>query len=197
MEGIGGGHNTLLHLGDQLFIEHASGLLVQRAIDGDDIALCQHLLQILHTSASNLLLKLGLKGLVVEVEELLAIECLQSSQNTLSDSSDGDGPDDLVLKIVLAFGDRCDIPIATRDLFVGWDKVADEDEDGHDDVFGNRDDVGAGDFGNSDASIGLVGGVKVDMIGSNTGSDGEFEVLGFGEAFGGQIARVEAGLPPS
>lgn len=192
MERIGGVH-ALLHLGDQLFIEHASGLLVQRAVDGDDIALCQHLFQILHTPASNLLLKLGLKGLIVEVEELLAIECLQSSQNTLPDSSDGDGPDDFVLEIVLAFGDCCDVPISTRNLFVGRDEVADEDEDGHDDVFGNRYDVGAGDFGNGDATIGLVGGVKVDMVGSNTGSDGEFKVLGFGEAFGGQIARMEAG----
>ena len=80
---------------------------------------------------------------------------------------------------------------------MGWDEVADEDEDGHDDVFGNGDDVGAGHFGNRDPSIGLVGGVEVDVIGSNTGSDGELEVLGFGEAFGRQVARVEAGWSSS
>ena len=114
---------------------------MQRAVDGNDIALCQHLFQILHTSASNLFLKLGLKGLVVEIEELLAVECLQSSQNTLSNSSHGDGTNHFVLEIVLAFGDGCNIPISTCDLFVGWDEVADEDEDGHDDVFGNGYDV--------------------------------------------------------
>ena len=185
--------STLLHLGDQFFIEHASSLFVQRAIDGDDVTLCQHLFQILHTSTSNLFFKFGFEGLVVEVEELFAIECLQSSQNTLSNSSDGNGADDFIFEIILAFGHCCDIPIATRDLFVSWDKVADKDEDGHDDVLGNGDDVGAGDFGNGDASIGLVGGVQVDMVGSNTGGDGEFEVFGLGEAFGGQVARVKAG----
>ena len=30
------------------------------------------------------------------------------------------------------------------------------------------------------------------MIGSDTGSDGEFEVLGFGETFGREVARMEA-----
>ncbi len=30
------------------------------------------------------------------------------------------------------------------------------------------------------------------MVGTNTRCDGEFELLGFGQAFGGQVARMEA-----
>lgn len=71
------------------------------------------------------------------------------------------------------------------------DKVADEGEDGHDDVFGDGDDIAAGDFGDSDTSVGLVGGVEINVVGANTGSDGDLELLCFGETLGSQVARVE------
>lgn len=61
-------------------------------------------------------------------------------------------------------------------------------------MFGDGDDVGARDFGDGDAAIGLVGGVEVDMVGADAGGDGEFEVFGLGEAFGGEVAGVEAGI---
>ena len=38
------GMHTLLHLGDQVFVEETLGFLVERAVDGDDVALGQHLL---------------------------------------------------------------------------------------------------------------------------------------------------------
>lgn len=31
---------TLLHLADQLLVEQTTGLLVERAVDGDEITLC-------------------------------------------------------------------------------------------------------------------------------------------------------------
>jgi len=58
------------------------------------------------------------------------------------------------------------------------DEVADEDENGHDDVFGYGDDVGAGDFCNGDTAIGLVRGIEVDVIRSDTSSNGKLELLG-------------------
>lgn len=73
------GDLTLLHLGDQFLVEQTFGLLVQWAVDSNHITLRQHLLQVVHTSAANLLLNLRLKRLVIEVEELLAVECLESS----------------------------------------------------------------------------------------------------------------------
>lgn len=52
-------------------------------------------------------------------------------------------------------------------------EVADKHQDGHDDVLGDGDDVGAGHFGDGDAAIGLVGCVEVDVVGANAGCDGD------------------------
>jgi hypothetical protein len=52
--------NTWLHLGDQLLVEETSSLLVEWAVNGNNITLRQHLLQVCDTSAANLLLNLGL-----------------------------------------------------------------------------------------------------------------------------------------
>jgi hypothetical protein len=183
---------TRLHLGDQLLVEETPGLLVERAVDGNNITLCQHLLQIRDTSATNLLLDLGLEGLVVEVQKLLAVERLETSQDTLSNPSNSDGTDNLALEIELVLGSGSDIPLTSLDLFVCGDEVADEDEDGHDDVLGDRDDVGAGDFSNGDAAIGRVRSVQVDVVGSNTSSDGKLQLLGLCETFGGEVTWVEA-----
>jgi hypothetical protein len=60
-------------------------------------------------------------------------------------------------------------------------------------VLGDGDDVGAGHLGDGDAAVGLVGGGQVDVVGADAGGDGDFEVLGLGEALRGQVAGVEAG----
>lgn len=183
---------TLLHLGDQLLVEHATGLLVQWAVDGDDIALSKHVLEVLNSSAANLLLLLGGKWLVVEVEELLAVEWLQSAEDTLADTANSDGTDDLAFEVVLVLGNLSDVPVTAGDLLVSWDEVSDKDEHGHDDVLGDGDDVGASDLSNGDTAIGLVGGVQVDMVGTNTGGHGELEVLRLGETLSGQVTWVES-----
>jgi hypothetical protein len=59
-------------------------------------------------------------------------------------------------------------------------------------VLGDGDDVGAGDLGNGDTAIGLVGGVEVDVVGADTSSDGDLEVLGLGEALSSKVTGVEA-----
>jgi hypothetical protein len=150
---------TLLHLADQLLVEQATGLLVQRAVDGDNIALGEHLLEGVNATAANLLFNLWLKWLVVKVEELLAVECSQTAEDTLSDTANSDGTNNLALEIKLVFGSSGDVPLTSLDLLVRRDEVADQDEDGHDDMLGDGDDVGAGNFGNGDTAVGLVGRV--------------------------------------
>ena len=59
-------------------------------------------------------------------------------------------------------------------------------------MFSNGDDIGPGDFCDGDAAVDLVGNVEINMVGSDTCGDGEFEVLGFAEAFFCQVAWVEA-----
>lgn len=176
---------TLLHLGNEVLVEETSGLLVQWAVDGNNITLSQHLFQAVYTSASDLFLELRLEWLVVEVQELLAIEWLQSAQHTLTNPTNGNGTDHLVLQVVLVLGHTSNIPVTALDHLVGRNEVSDKVEDGHDDVFGDGDDVRAGDLSDSYTAIGLVGCVQVDVVGTNTGSDGNFEVLGLGQSLGG------------
>jgi len=182
---------TLLHLGDQLLVEQASCLFVERAVDGDNIALSQHLLEILNTSAANLLLHLGFEGLVIKVQQLLAVEGLETAEHTLTNTTNSHGTDDLAFKIVFVLGNSCNVPVSSLDLFVGRDKVADEGEDGHDDMLSDGNDVAAGDFGDSDTAIGVVGGVQVNVVGANTSSDGNLQLLCFGETLGSEVTRVE------
>jgi hypothetical protein len=185
--------STGLHLGDEVLVEETTSLLVQGAVDGDHITLGEHLLEVVDATATNLLLGLGGEGLVVVVEELLAVEGLETAEDTLTDTADSDGTDDLALEIVLVLGDGGDIPVTVLDLLVGRDEVADQEEDGHDDVLRNRDDVGAGDLGNSDTAVGGVGGVQVNVVGTDTGSDSELELLGLGQTLSSQVTGVEGG----
>ena len=183
---------TLLHLGDQLLVEKTSGLLVERAVDGNNITLSQHLLKVFNTSAADFLFLFRAEGLVVEVQKLLAVEWLQSAEHTLTDTANSNGTDNLVLEVELVLGHGCDIPVSTFDLLVRGDEVSDEGQDRHNDVLGDGDNIATSDFGNGDAAIGLVGGVQVNVIRSNTGGDGNLQLLGLGQAFGGQVAGVEA-----
>lgn len=183
---------TLLHLGNELLVEEATGLVVQRAVDGDNITLCQHLLEAVDTAAANLLLNLGAEGLVVEVQKLLAVEGLETAQDTLSNTTNGDGTDDLVLKIVLVLGGTSDVPLTLHDLLVCGNKVTDEDEDGHDDVLGDGHDVGTGHLGDSNTAVGCVGSIEINMVGTDTSSDGNLQVLGLGKTLFCKVSGVEA-----
>ena len=183
---------TLLHFGDQFLVKQASSLVVQWAVDGDYIALSQHLLQVVYTSASNLFLKLRFKRLVIKVKQFLAVEWLESSQHALAYTPNGDCTHNLVLEIVFILSNSSDIPVSTGDLLMSWDEIANKGEDSHDNMLCHRHDVGASHFSNGDAPVSLVCSVEVDVIRPNTGSDCELELLSFGESFGGQVTWMEA-----
>lgn len=118
-------HLTLLHLGDEVLVEQTTSLLVQRAVDGNDITLSEHLLEVVNTAAADLLLDLRGERLVVVVEQLLAVERLETAQDTLTDAADSDSSDDLVLQIVLVLGNGSNVPFAVTDLLMGRNEVAD------------------------------------------------------------------------
>lgn len=75
---------------------------------------------------------------------------------------------------------------------MGRDEISDENENGHDDMLGNGNDVGAGDFGHGDSAVGLIGGIEVDMVRADASRDGELEFLGFGKTLRSEVAGVEA-----
>ncbi len=165
---------------------------MERAVDGNNIALGDQLLECVDTAAANLGLLLSAQGLVVIVQKLLAVEWLEPAQDTLANAANSDGSNNLALKIEFVLGGGGDVPVTGLDHLVRGDEVADEDKDGHDDVLGHGYDVGASDFGNGDTTVGLVRGIQVNMVRTNTSSDGKLEVLRLGETLGGQVAGVEA-----
>lgn len=59
-------------------------------------------------------------------------------------------------------------------------------------MLGDGDDVGTRDLGNSNATVGSVGSVQVNMVGADASGDGELQVLRLSETLGSQVARVEA-----
>lgn len=165
---------------------------MQRAVDGDNITLSEHLLKAVNATAANLLLDLGAQGLVVVVEQLLAVEGLQAAEHTLTDTANSDSTDNLALQVVLILGDSSDIPVTVADLVVSGDEVADQEEDGHDDVLSDGDNVGTGDLGHGNTTVGLVGGIEINVVGANTGSHSKLQLLGLGQTLSGEVSRVEA-----
>ena len=81
---------------------------------------------------------------VIKPEQLLAIEALQSLQYPVTDTSGANSSHDLAFEIVSATSNVGDCPVVADDLLMCWRVVADEGEDGHDNVFGDRDDVTSG-----------------------------------------------------
>ena len=56
----------------------------------------------------------GASGLVVEVQQLLALEGLEAAQHALADAAHRDGADDFSLEVVLVLGHGRHVPVAAR-----------------------------------------------------------------------------------
>jgi hypothetical protein len=186
---------TLLHLGDEVLVEQTAGLLVQWAVDGDYIALGKHLLEGVNTPAANLLLLGGVERLVVKVQKLLAVKSLETTEHTLADTANGNGTHDLVLEVVLVLRNRGNVPVASGNLLVSWDEVTDEEQDGHDNVLSDGNDVGSRDLGDGDTSVGLVCGIEIDVVGSDTSGNGNLQLLGLCQTLSSEVAGMEAIRP--
>jgi len=137
---------------------------VQGAIDGDNVALPEHLFETLHTSTPNLLLHLRFEGLVVKIEQLFAFEGPKPSEHTLTNSANSNRTDNFAFQVKFILGCCCHIPVSSLDLFMRGHEVSNEDEDGHDDMLSNRNNIGTCDFSHGDATVDLVCCVQVDMV---------------------------------
>ena len=182
--------STLLHPGELLGVDEATSTFIERAVDGEHVELGKEVLEIFATDSAGVLLEL-LVTLVVVVGELGAVEGLQSLENARANTSGAKGTNDLTFKVVGLTSYLSNVPVTFEVLSIGGNKVADENEDGHNDVLSDRDDVGASDL--VDRNVLLVGDIEIDVVGTDTGSDTTLEVLSGLEHLGGQVTRVEGG----
>lgn len=174
---------TRLHLADEFFVEETTSLLVERAVDGDDITLREHVFKLLHSSSLDSLGRLRGEVSVIEPQKLLAFEGLQSLQDSVSDPTTAYGTDNLTLEVKGVTSDVGNVPVIGLDLLMSWNKVANQKQDGHYHMFGNRHDVGAGNLSNSD--LPLVGSFKVNVVRSNTSGYTKFELRSLLHEFSG------------
>lgn len=58
-------------------------------------------------------------------------------------------------------------------------------------MFSNGDNIGTSHLGDGDTAVGFVGGIEVDVVRTNTSSDGELELLRLLETLLGEVAWVE------
>lgn len=137
---------------------------MQGTVDGNNVTLFHHILELFDTYTANFFRLLFTQRLVVEVEELLAVKRFKSAQDALTDTTNTNGTNDLVLEIILLLGDGSNIPVTSLHLLVGGNKVSNQYQDGHNNVLSNRDDITASDFGDRNTAISLVGKVKVDVV---------------------------------
>lgn len=122
---------TRLHLADEFFVEETTSLLMKRAVDGDDITLRDHVLKFLHSSSLDSLGRLSREASVIEPQKLLAIEGLQSLQDSVPDSTTAYGTDNLTLEVKGITSNFGNVPVVGLDLLVSWNKVANQKQDGH------------------------------------------------------------------
>jgi hypothetical protein len=137
---------------------------MQRAVDSDHVTLTQHLLKSIHASASNLFLNLGFQWLVVKIEKFLAVKWLKSSKNALTNAADSNSTYNFSFQVIFILCRACHIPVSGFDLFVCRDKVSNKVENGHDDMFGDRNDIGSSDLGDGDTTIDFVCSIQIDMV---------------------------------
>lgn len=137
---------------------------MQGTVDSNNVTLFYHILELFDTVTANFFRLLFTQRLVVEVEELLAVKRFKSAQDALTDTTNTNGTNDLVLEIILLLGDGSNIPVTSLHLLVGGNKVSNQYQDGHNNVLSNRDDITASDFGDRNTAISLVGKVKVDVV---------------------------------
>ena len=99
------------------------------------------------------------------VEQLLGLEGDQSLEDSVANTTSAESSDDLGFEVVRILCNSSDlqsssrsaeslfeaidpthIPVAGHDLLVSGDKVANEQEDGHDDMLSHRDDIRSSDL---------------------------------------------------
>ena len=131
----------------------------------------------------------GRERIVVVVQKLLGVKRLQTLQHTVPNAARAERANDLAFEVKRVARNVGHLPLAALDHLVRGQEVADEQEDVHDDVLRDGDDVRASHL--EDLNVALDGGVEVDVVGTDARGDTDLEVLRLGDELAGEVARVE------
>ena len=84
---------------EQIGVDQALGAFVKRRVNSQDIALGDKVLEVCDAACAELLLALGQERVVVVVEELLAVEGLETLKDAVADAARANRADDLALEL--------------------------------------------------------------------------------------------------
>lgn len=204
------GKTHLLEVREQLGVDEVASSVVERGVDGNDVALGNEVLQVFDTTSTDGLGSSFRESGVVVVNELLGAEGQHTLENAVANTASTDGTDDLspgnvsiccsqkdeatayfALQIECISGDFRHLPVTTCGHLVSGDEVSDEEQHVHDDVLGDGGNVGSGDL--EDLDLAVDGGFQVNMVGADTSGDADLEVLGPLEEVGGEVSGMEGG----
>src|SRR5262249_48220530 len=127
-----------LHHADQLVVEHAFSLWMERCVDGYHVADFDQRLDIGMEGEAELLLNLLRQAVLVSIVELHA-EGLHPFEGGRADASGGHSANFIPLEIGGAHDESGVFPTASNHPAVGGDVVPDQRQDHHDDVLGDAD----------------------------------------------------------
>jgi len=183
-----GVHNvsTSLHLVDHVVIKQMLSLRVERAVDGDNVAVRNHVFHSGVIGQVELGLNVSRETMSVIVVKL-NIEGIKSAENGKTDTTRRNGTDVHAFKIVGTRDTVSDVPSTRHNLLVGGNVIADKGEDHHDDVFSNADGVAESDL--SDCNVAGASSFQVDVIRADTGGETHLKVRGLSNALCRDIGR--------
>lgn len=128
----------LLEVLEQVGIDKAVSTLVEWAVDGDNITLRDHLLEIRDVARTNLLLRIGRESGEVVIQVLLGVKRHEPFEHAVANTTCTDHADGLALEVKGSTCDVGDLPVAALDHFMGRHEVVNEEQDAHDDVLCDR-----------------------------------------------------------
>jgi hypothetical protein len=187
---------ALLEVLEQVRVHEPARALVQGAVDRDDVALRDKVLaegrsvfsadpfpnevgrahlEVVDAARVDLLRGVLGQRVVVVVQQLLAVERHEALEHAEADAARAERADDLALEVERVARDLGDLPVAALDHLVRGHEVADEEEDRHDDVLRDGDDVRARHLHHLD--VPLHRRIEVDVVRADTGSDAHLQVL--------------------
>ena len=105
--------STLLEVLQKVSVDEVTSTLMKWSVDSDHVALRNEFLEVLYPTSVHSLLCVRLERVVVVVQELFAVEGLETLENAVTNAAGTNGTNDLTLQIESIASDIGDLPVTT------------------------------------------------------------------------------------